>query len=140
MRLRGMVAAVTTIAMLAVPLAALASTRTYVFPATGSNAHGSIQGVYRPSRIVFTQDGTFWMTNIRWRGWNTHRAVGHGTAHENNCRPSCAQGRTVTVRSVQVVANRRTKVTGYWAYEGLWCHNGRFGVGNNWAAVLTSIS
>lgn len=140
MRTRGLIIVLAVGAALAGPPATLASTKTYVFPTTGSNADGSIPSLYKPGRLVFTQDGTFWMSNIHWQGWNTHRAVGHGTAHETGCDPSCAQGRTVIVRNVEVVANRRSTVSGVWLYEGLWCHIGRFGAGINWAATPPSIS
>lgn len=126
-------AGVVVAATLLLPGAALATSRTYVFPATGSNSDGSIPGFYKPRKIVLSQDGALYMTNITWRGWNTHRAVGRGVAHEKNCVPSCAEAPYFTVPHVRLVANRRIMVDGYWVYAGLWVQ-GRGG-GINWATT-----
>jgi hypothetical protein len=39
------------------------------------------QPSYKPSSVTFVQDGFTWLvTGIRWRHWNSARAVGRGTA------------------------------------------------------------
>lgn len=45
-----------------------------------------------PTSLTPSGDGTLYITKITWRGWGTGNATGTGTAHANNCKPSCAQG------------------------------------------------
>jgi hypothetical protein len=131
------------IPMLAVPTTGLAAAaRTYVIPSTEStNPDGSWPALFRPAQLPFAQDGTLYVTNIRWKGWNGGRAVGHGTAHETSCNPSCAQGQTRLVGNAEVVANRRTDVDGVNVYEGLWVHAGSGAARRlNWAVTPSSVS
>jgi hypothetical protein len=61
----------------------------------------------RPKAIVIAcADANFAIDHIRWSSWTRTRAVGTGTAHENNCKPNCAAGRfhsfPITVRLSKV--------------------------------------
>ncbi len=44
----------------------------------------------RPSRVDFASDGT--LVRVRWTGWGSAMAVGHGTAVLRICSPNCGQG------------------------------------------------
>ena len=82
----------------------------------------------KPRSIVFSQNGAHYVTGIRWTGWNRGRAVGHGTSHDNDCKPSCGEG-TYTKRPATLIADRRKSVRqGYggrmWYYSRL--HRERF--------------
>lgn len=126
--------AVACTALLALPAGASAAARTYLIPDTESqNSDGSWPARYKPSFLPFAQDGTLYMTGVRWYGWNSGRAIGHGTAHQTSCTPSCAQGQTQLIRNAWVVANRRTNVDGYYVYEGLWIHGTSRSPSMNWA-------
>ncbi|MFL5736509.1 MAG: hypothetical protein ACJ76P_04145 [Actinomycetota bacterium] len=46
-----------------------------------------------PRQILFAcGDGAFYSDHLHWQKWHRHRAVGEGEFHQNDCRPSCAQG------------------------------------------------
>jgi hypothetical protein len=75
--------------------AILASTarREYVTctaPVDGCTDSG--QMLARPRTMLLSGDGSLSVTAITWHGWGTATASGNGTAHANDCRPSCAQG------------------------------------------------
>src|SRR3569833_453074 len=59
------------------------------------------------SLVVACADANFSIDHIRWSGWTRTRAVGTGTAHENDCKPNCAAGHfhafPITVRLSKVV-------------------------------------
>ncbi len=47
----------------------------------------------RPERIMFAcADGDFYATHLEWQRWRPFRAFGQGLFHQNDCRPSCAEG------------------------------------------------
>jgi len=77
--------------LLLVPLAAVA-TASGAGPGTtlvGDCVHPQV----KPHKVVFTcADGTFYATGLRWTHWGSRRARASGTAHVNDCKPSCAQG------------------------------------------------
>jgi hypothetical protein len=48
---------------------------------------------YRPSRIELGCPGSkFYVDHLRWSNWTGKGATGHGTAHVNDCTPTCAAG------------------------------------------------
>lgn len=57
--------------------------------------------------MVACGDANFAIDHIRWSSWTRTRAVGTGTAHENDCKPNCAAGHfhafPITVRLSKVV-------------------------------------
>ncbi|MES1247310.1 MAG: hypothetical protein ABUS54_06525 [Actinomycetota bacterium] len=59
------------------------------------------------SAIVACADANFSIDHITWTSWGAKAAVGHGTAHANDCTPNCAAGHfhafPVTVRLSKVV-------------------------------------
>ena len=62
----------------------------------------------RPRALVIAcADANFAVDHIRWSSWTATRAVGRGTAHENDCKPNCAAGRfhafPITIRLSKVV-------------------------------------
>jgi hypothetical protein len=72
----------------AIPIAgAVAQGRTFVI----NNCRHRI--TIRPRYILFAcGDGAFYVRAMDWRSWHPFRAVGHGTFHQNDCDPSCAEG------------------------------------------------
>jgi hypothetical protein len=66
--------------------------RTY-FPQYGVDVRA-----YRPRRLNASVDGSLYVTGMRWTTWTARTAVGTGTAHVNDCRPSCAAGHYTTYR------------------------------------------
>lgn len=48
---------------------------------------------HAPAVLDLSGDGSLAAQGIRWTGWGTSVAVGHGTAEANNCTPSCADGK-----------------------------------------------
>jgi hypothetical protein len=76
----------------------------------------------RPTRIVYTGDGSGILDRLRWATWSPSRAVGSGTVELNDCNPSCAGG-TFTAHAVRVIAfrpvrGRFTRLTLRYAYRG----------------------
>lgn len=64
----------------------------------------------RPERIMFAcADGNYYATHLTWQRWHRFRALGRGLFHQNDCRPSCAEG-TFHDRRGQITLRRR-----------LWC-------------------
>ncbi len=70
-------------------------------PALGAQA--SSGQVYFPSKctkakvkpklvVLGCADFNFYVNHLRWKHWGSPRATGRGTAHVNNCNPSCAGG------------------------------------------------
>jgi hypothetical protein len=52
----------------------------------------------RPRYILFAcGDGAFYVRGMDWQSWHPFRALGHGTFHQNDCDPSCAEGTFHTV-------------------------------------------
>ncbi len=48
---------------------------------------------YRPGRVVIAcRTRAFYIDHIRWSTWSGKGASGSGTAHVNDCSPSCAAG------------------------------------------------
>ena len=46
-----------------------------------------------PSAILFAcGDGNFFVDHLTWTRWRTWKAAGWGLFHQNDCRPSCAEG------------------------------------------------
>ena len=57
----------------------------------------------RPRAIVVTcADANFRIGRIAWAAWTARGARGRGTAHVNDCTPSCVQGRFHSYRGVTV--------------------------------------
>jgi hypothetical protein len=62
---------------------------------------------YKPrSIIVACGDGNFFLTGLRWLGWNRRVTRSRGTAHANDCIPYCAAGHFHPY-PVKVVLSRR---------------------------------
>jgi hypothetical protein len=58
---------------------------------------------YRPRRVVIAcGDRSFYVDHVRWTTWTDHGARGAGTAHVNDCRPTCAGGHFHSYRGVTV--------------------------------------
>jgi hypothetical protein len=58
-------------------------------PGCGGKNHAA----FEPSKIIVAcGDGNLFMTKLKWSSWGSKSARGKGTAHENTCSPSCAQG------------------------------------------------
>jgi hypothetical protein len=52
----------------------------------------------RPRYILFAcGDGAFYVRGMDWARWHRFRAAGHGTFHQSDCDPSCAEGTFHTV-------------------------------------------
>jgi hypothetical protein len=82
------------------PLPASAASRTFV---TYDCAHVKVE----PRQILFAcGDGAFYSDHLHWRTWHRLRAVGEGEFHQNDCRPSCAQG-TFHERDAKIVLHGR---------------------------------
>jgi hypothetical protein len=70
----------------------------------------------RPRYILFAcGDGAFYMRQGTWRKWRRWRAVGHGIFHQNDCRPSCAEG-TFHTEPGKIVLKHRIKCPGVHRY------------------------
>jgi hypothetical protein len=58
-------------------------------------------------------DGNYWLTGLRWHGWDSAKATATGTGHANDCTPNCAAGHfhtfavTVTVSGTLRCGTRR---------------------------------
>ena len=53
----------------------------------------------RPKAIVVAcADANFFIDRLRWSRWGKTQAVAVGTAHMNDCTPTCAAGRFHTFR------------------------------------------
>jgi hypothetical protein len=62
---------------------------------------------YRPRTMKrITGDGTAYLTNIVWRGWNSSLATADARIHRDDCNPSCAEG-TYSTQTVRLHAYRR---------------------------------
>jgi hypothetical protein len=62
---------------------------------------------YRPRTLKrITGDGTAYLTNIAWRGWNSALATASARIHRDDCNPSCAEGSYYT-QTVRLHAYRR---------------------------------
>jgi hypothetical protein len=58
---------------------------------------------YRPGRVVVAcGSSAFYIDGIRWSSWSDRGAAGAGTAHVNDCKPSCASGRFRSYPGVDV--------------------------------------
>ena len=90
----------------------------------------------RPAQITNTADGSGYVKDIRWSGWGTATARGHGTLEVDSCIPNCAQGTytgypaTVTLTGLSpyvsgaeaystMVISAPTAPQGHYAYDGL---------------------
>lgn len=64
--------------------------------------YGVSTHAYKPRRVNPSVDGSLYLRRVHWTLWNNRRAVGHGIAHVNDCKPYCAAGHyarhAVTVR------------------------------------------
>jgi len=82
------------LASCAVP-ATLASSAPREYVVCSSPVDGCTDGgqmLPRPSTMLLSGDGSLSVTAISWRGWRTATATASGTAHSDNCKPSCARG------------------------------------------------
>jgi hypothetical protein len=74
-----------------------AAGRTTYFAQYGVSGHA-----YKPRRLNPSVDGSLYVGGMQWTAWDDRSAVGHGTAHVNDCTPDCADGHyashRVTVR------------------------------------------
>ena len=49
---------------------------------------------YKPHMVVLAcGDASLYVNHLKWSSWGKKRARGHGRAHSNTCKPSCAQGK-----------------------------------------------
>jgi hypothetical protein len=80
---------------------ALAMAAIVIGPTLGAGASNG--NVYFPSKcmnskiepnkvILGCADYGFYLDGLSWRDWGSRKARGAGTAHINNCKPSCEQG------------------------------------------------
>jgi hypothetical protein len=47
----------------------------------------------RPPEILFAcGDGNYYVDHLHWTRWHPWKAAGWGLFHQNDCRPSCAEG------------------------------------------------
>jgi hypothetical protein len=68
----------------------------------------------RPTSIlVACGDGNFFLTKIKWSKWNETSAAAIATGHQNDCKPSCADGHFSLYQVAVVLSRPRT------------CRNGR---------------
>jgi hypothetical protein len=72
------------------PAPSSTATRTY-FAQFGTSTHA-----YKPRRLNPSVDGSLYVRQVHWTVWTDRRAVGHGVAHVNDCRPDCADGHYAT--------------------------------------------
>jgi hypothetical protein len=77
-------------------LCASASAAQRVYVLEGGSAVGH---AYKPHRIQVSGDGSFFITGMRWGSYSSRRATGAGTAHVDDCVPTCAGG---TIHRVHV--------------------------------------
>ena len=82
--------------------------RVYV---TGSGRGG--RRAYKPSTLPFGQRSS--IVGLRWSGWGSATAVGHGRVEFNNCVPSCAEARA-SYYPVRATLTRRRECNGYAQY------------------------
>jgi hypothetical protein len=62
----------------------------------------------RPTEILFAcGDGAYYADHLNWRSWHPWKAVGFGVFHQNDCRPSCADG-TFHRRAGRIALRKRT--------------------------------
>jgi hypothetical protein len=87
------------------PSASSAAARTY-FAQYGTSTHA-----YKPRRLNPSVDGSLYVRQVHWQVWNSHRAVGRGIAHVNDCMPDCADGHYTTYR-VTVQLSRPRELCG----------------------------
>lgn len=100
--IRSLVVAATAAAVLACPVAA-ADARTYLFDG------GALRMHYKPRSYAAGGVGaSARMERIRWSSWGSRRAVGRGTAANNTCDPSCAEGSIERERGRLVLSRPRT--------------------------------
>jgi hypothetical protein len=57
---------------------------------------------YEPAGLLMSGDGSLYAKDLRWSGWGTATATGHGIAEANNCQPDCAEG-TFSAHPVTIV-------------------------------------
>ena len=60
-------------------------------------------------------DGGYFVTSLEWTGWHRFRATGRGLFHQNDCRPSCAEG-TFHSRRGRITMSRRQWCAGVHRY------------------------
>ena len=61
-------------------------------PAQVSLGTGDGQSLVRPPSLSFGGDGSFYLTELIWSSWRPATASAFGTAHQNDCKPFCANG------------------------------------------------
>lgn len=83
-----------------------------LLPAAGASrrtavTHDCLHVAVKPRRIIFAcGDGNYWANQLRWRRWRLHRAVGAGVFHQNDCKPSCAEGSFHSAEGTLVLEDR----------------------------------
>ena len=70
----------------------------------------------KPAEMYLSGDGSLFIKNIRWSGWGTATATGHGTAMADNCQPNCAAG-TFSHHPATITATRPASWHGKMAYS-----------------------
>jgi len=83
--------------------------------APATSAPATLNGVTRPTEIVFSGDSTNAARNLTWSQWGSAQAVGNGTVIHEGCVPDCATG-TQTPYPVHIILSspvngRYTQVT-----------------------------
>jgi hypothetical protein len=74
--------------LLALPAVALASGSSRVLAPNCTKAQ------YKPKELTLAcNDGSYYLTRLKWTSWTRLKASGSGTAHVNDCTPNCAAGR-----------------------------------------------
>ena len=87
-------------------------------PTTYFAQYGASTHAYKPRRLNPSVDGSLYVTGMRWTVWDDRNAVGHGTAHVNDCVPDCADGHYATYR-VTVRLSRPRELCGSRFFTGL---------------------
>lgn len=96
------VLAIATVALACAP-PAQADARTYIFEG------GDLHFAYKPHNWAAGGVGaSARMQKLTWVRWNGRRAVANGTAANNNCNPSCAEGTIIYEPGRMVWSRPRT--------------------------------
>jgi hypothetical protein len=106
----------------------VAAQKTYV-PQYGTSVHA-----YRPHRLNASVDGSLYITGMQWAVWSDSAAVGHGTAHVNDCRPDCADGH-YTAHPVTVRLGKPQDLCGSRFFTALRVRGSDYQTSAHWAGV-----
>jgi hypothetical protein len=86
MRIAAIIGALACLALVAAAPEPAASSRLPVLTGCLGNS------LVRPKAVDFCGDGAFFLRQIKWATWSRSSAVGAAVAHQDDCRPDCADG------------------------------------------------